>query len=175
MENWPWQTEVLQLIGKHYQTGQVIPNELVAKLQASRLFRVATKAVRQLVFAETDLALHMDFAAQGQFDPLAVSAAIKQKAFGIPPEPYDKGLLIFTHIFAGGYAAAYYSYKWAEAIEADFFAQFAKAGVLSSVMGRKYRDTVLARGSEIEAAQIVRDFLGRNSTVDAMLARDGLR
>jgi oligopeptidase A len=174
MENWPWQTEVLKQITKHSETGQPMPDELIQKLQASQLFRVAGKAARQLMFAEWDLALHMDYADAPPEDPLKVCADIKHSIYNMELAPYDKTLLTFTHIFAGGYAAGYYSYKWAEAIEADLFALIKEQGVLNPSVGRRYRDKVLARGSEVDAADIVRDFLGRDSTPDAMLKRDGL-
>lgn len=175
MENWPWHAEVLQHISKHYRTGEPLSATLIKNLQASRNFRVAGKAIRQLIFAEWDLALHMDFADAPPADPLAITAAIKQRAYGVTPEPYDRSLLTFSHVFAGGYAAGYYSYKWAEAIESDLFTIFEKQGVLNPQAGRAYRDGVLARGAEAPAATVVHDFLGRPSTPNAMLRRDGLR
>ncbi len=175
MENWPKKKEILQIIGKHYKTGDVIPDDIIANLDKAENFRVASKAVRQLIFAESDLALHMDFADDPNVDPVVVSNKIKEAAYGMKTEPYDKSVLNFTHVFSGGYAAGYYSYKWAETIEADFFREFEKHGVLNPAAGRRYRDKVLARGSEVDANDIVRDFLGRDSTVDAMLIRDGIK
>ncbi|HSX16992.1 MAG TPA: M3 family metallopeptidase [Patescibacteria group bacterium] len=175
MENWPWQDEVLQIIGKHYKTGKPMPASLIKNLRASRDFRVAGKAVRQLMFAEWDLALHMDYADAPPADPLRIAADIKERIYGMKPASYDKTLLTFTHVFSGGYAAGYYSYKWAEAIEADLFTEFEKGGVLNPAVGRKYRDKVLARGAEVKAAEIVKGFLGRPSTTAAMLRRDGMK
>src|SRR6185369_6966485 len=109
MENWPWQTEVLQRYTKHYRTGKPMPLALIKKLQASRQFRVAGKAIRQLMFAEWDLCLHMDYPDAPPADPLAIAAAIKKRMYDMEPAPYDKSLLSFTHVFAGGYAAGYYS------------------------------------------------------------------
>ncbi len=175
-ENWIWQPEILTKITSHYKTEKKIPDSLVKKLIAARQFRASSKNASQFIYAKTDLMLHMDYAKDpSKADPVAVNHKNKLAVRGYPAEEWDKGALSFNHIFAGGYAAAYYSYKWAEAIEADFFERFQKEGVLNSKLGREYRDKVLARGAEIPATTLVKDFLGRQSNIKAMLRRDGIK
>ncbi len=173
MENWLWHEQTLPLITKHYKTNKPMSGDLIKKLVAARRFRACHRVGIQLSQALKDLRLHMDFANDATIDPVAVDHAVKKQIFGVQPKPYDLNIYAFTHIFAGGYAAGYYSYKWADAIQADFFGEF-KPNPLSPDVGRRYRDKVLARGSELPAQQIVRDFLGRDSSTRAMLKRDGI-
>jgi len=174
-ENWVWQPDVLAKITSHYKTDKQIPSVVINKLLAARQFRIASKAGRQFILAKTDILLHTEYPLNKTKDPLQLHRDIKTQAYGITAEKWDLELMSFAHIFAGGYAAGYYSYKWAEAIEADFFEKFKQSGVLNPKLGREYRDKVLARGAEVKAEHLVRDFLGRDSNIDAMLRRDGIK
>lgn len=174
-ENWVWEPEILAKISSHYKTGQKIPEDMVKKMIAARQFRASSKNASQFIYAKTDLMLHMDYSKDpSKADPVAVTHKNKLSVRGYPSEKWDIAALNFNHIFAGGYASAYYSYKWAEAIEADFFEKFKRQGVLNPKLGREYRDKVLARGAEVPATTLVKDFLGRPSNVKAMLRRDGI-
>lgn len=175
MENWVWQPEILTVMAKHYKTGESLPDETLKKLFIGRAFEVATKAMRQLNLGEVDLALHIDFDADKDGDPIAYARQIKAKFCPVPVWEKDAWIATFTHIFAGGYAAAYYSYKWAEAIEADLFSRFLKEGILNPQTGRAYRDEVLAPVGEEEPQVLIKNFLGRDSSIEAMLARDGIK
>jgi oligopeptidase A len=174
MQNWVWQPEVLHRLTKHYETGQPLPDDLIDKLIANRNFRVGSKAMRQLQFATVDLALHTEYDPDGSVGVSDFARPVKAGMLPVPVDPEDGSINTFTHVFAGGYAAAYYSYKWAEAIEADLFTRFADEGILSGEVGRDYRDQVLARGNEADPDVLIEDFLGRPTNQDAMLRRDGV-
>jgi oligopeptidase A len=174
MENWVWQPEVLAPMTKHYRTGEPLPEAMITKLLAARRFQVATKAMRQLGLSAADLAAHINYDPSGTVGLSEYMRSFRQRYLAVPVAPDDASMTTFNHIFAGGYGAAYYSYKWAEAIETDLFSRFAREGVLNPVVGHSYRDLVLARGSEIEPAELITAFLGRPSNLDAMLERDGI-
>jgi oligopeptidase A len=174
MENWIWQPEVLAGMTKHYRTGEPLPAAMIDKLLATRRFQVATKAMLQLSLSASDLAAHIDYDPRGTMGLSEYLRPFRQRYSAVPLLPDDTGMTGFSHVFAGSYGAAYYSYKWAEAIEADLFSRFARDGVLNPVVGRRYRDLVLARGSEVEPAELITAFLERPSNLDAMLERDGI-
>jgi len=171
MENWVWQPEILRKISKHYQTGEPMPDELITKLISSQNFRVGQIAMRQLNLATVDLRLHTTF------DPEhgnLIEEATRAKAEFVPvaPEPFEAYITNFSHIFAGGYSAGYYGYKWAEAIQADLFSRFANEGILNPAVGKAYADEILAHGDEQEPQTLIRNLLGRDSIIEAMLRRD---
>jgi oligopeptidase A len=175
MENWVWEKEVLGRMAVHHGTGEGLPAEVEAKLLASRRFRVATAAMRQLLFATADLAFHRGYEGTDADALLAFYRAVAQPFMPVALYPEDTLPASFGHLFAGDeYAAAYYSYKWAEAIEADLFSVFKQGKLLDREVGMRYRQLVLARGAEREPAELVRAFLGRDSTLQAMLERDGV-
>jgi oligopeptidase A len=174
MQNWVWQPDILRRFAKHYKTDQPLPDDLINKLIANRNFRVGSKAMRQLFYATVDLALHIDYDPDGSVGVSDFARAVKADLLPAPVDPEDGDANTFTHVFAGGYAAGYYSYKWAEAIEADLFTRFATEGILSGEVGRAYRDQVLTRGNEVDPEVLIEDFLGRPTNQDAMLRRDGV-
>lgn len=176
MENWVWEEEVLGRMAVHHGTGQGLAPEVVASLLASRRSRVATAAMRQLLFASIDLAFHRDYQGTSAEELLSFYRTVAQGFMPVPLYPEDAVPASFSHLFAGDeYASAYYSYKWAEAIEADLFSAFKHGKLLDREVGMRYRDQVLARGAEVEPDELVRAFLGRDSTPEAMLERDGVR
>jgi len=171
MENWVWEDEILSRLARHYQTGQGLDAPLQHRLLASRRFRVATAAMRQFSYAAEDLVLHRDYSGSTAEDLLECHRGVRQSFQPVPLYAEEAPPASFRHIFGGSsYAAAYYSYKWGEAIEADLFSAF-KGSPLSREVGRRYREEVLARGAELEPDQLVRAFLGRASTPAAMLQR----
>jgi oligopeptidase A len=127
-----------------------------------------------LFLGTIDLELHLDHAPAGSVDVAAVNKAVKQRFLQVPIHQDDCYMASFLHIFSHDYSVGYYSYKWAEAIEADLFSRFAADGILNPATGRDYAEKVLSRGNEDHPAQLVRGFLGRDSSLDAMLHRDGL-
>lgn len=176
MENWTWEREALDLFAHHHQTGEKIPDELFAKMERARTFRAANAMMRQLGFAHTDLALHIDYDRERDGDPVTY-AREQMQAFSPAPYPSDYAMLCaFTHLFASpvAYAAGYYSYKWAEVLDADAFTRFKEKGVFSAEVGAELREKILARGDSADPDELFRDFMGRPPRVDAFLERSGL-
>ncbi|MEX0748686.1 MAG: M3 family metallopeptidase [Candidatus Saccharimonadales bacterium] len=174
MENWVWQPEILAGMSRHYLTGKRLSDRQVDTLIRDKNFMVASKAMRQFGLATVDLSLHIDFDPMKDEDVLAYARSVKANFLPVEVYAEDSSITTFSHIFAGGYAAAYYSYKWAEAIEADLFSRFKEEGVLNPQTGTDYRRLVLARGDEVNPQILIKDFLGRSSSSAAMLERDGI-
>lgn len=172
MENWVWQDEVLQKMARHYKTGKELPAGYIEKLRESRSFRAASNAMWTLYWSQADLYLHSTFDTTSKIGLNEISRKIKAGYFGAEIAAYDTTICTLTHIFAGGYAAGYYGYKWAESIESDLFSRFEREGALNPETGRAYRDIILARGDSVDADQEIQDFLGRKTNIDAMLRRD---
>jgi len=176
MENFCWERAALDLFARHYQTDEGIPTELLEKLRRTRTYRAANAQMRQLGFAALDLALHIDYDPQQHGDVMGFARGIMQ-VYSPAPLTDDYAMIAgFSHLFSSpvGYAAGYYSYKWAEVLEADAFSRFAQAGVFSRDVGRAFREHVLARGNEADPMELVQAFLGRAPSSDALLKRAGL-
>ncbi|MDH4458625.1 MAG: M3 family metallopeptidase [Nevskia sp.] len=171
MENWAYDRATLNGFARHWQTGEVIPDALLAKLQAGRGFQAGLQTLRQIEFALFDLRLHRDTAdGMSILDRLAATRA---EVSVFPPPAWNRMPNSFGHIFAGGYAAGYYSYKWAEVLSADAFAAFEESD-FSPDTGRRFRDTVLANGGSQDAMDLFIAFRGRKPEVDALLRHSGL-
>ncbi len=174
MENWCWEQESIAFIARHYLTGAALPNALYKKLHAAKNFQSGLKALRQLEFALFDFRLHLlppcaDFAAvQNLLNDVRAEVAVV-----IPPD-YNRFTHSFSHIFAGGYAAGYYSYKWAEVLSADAFAAFEESGLFNPETGRRFLQTVLEQGGTRDALALFVEFRGREPTLDALLRHQGV-
>jgi oligopeptidase A len=176
MENWCWERDALDLFARHYQTGETIPEKLFEKMKRARNFRAANAQMRQLGFAALDLALHIDYSPQRDGDVMSYSRAILQKSSPVKLLPGHGMLAGFSHLFASpvGYGAGYYSYKWAEVLDADAFTRFAREGIFSSAVGGAFREMILARGDSEEPVTLFRSFMGRDPDPDALMVRLGL-
>jgi oligopeptidase A len=178
MENWCYHRETLLGLSGHYETGAPLPDELFEKILAARTFRAGSDMLRQLYFALTDLALHHGYDPDGAESPFELQRVIAATTTTLPPVPEDRMLCSFTHIFAGGYAAGYYSYKWAEVLSADAFSAFEEAGLddagAVAATGRRYRETVLALGGSRHPLEVFKAFRGREPSTDALLRHSGL-
>ena len=178
MENWCYHRPTLLGMAIHFETGEVLPDELFEKICKARTYRAASGMLRQLQFGMTDIALHSDFDPNGDQTVFDIHTDIAKKTSPMPPLPENRFLCAFSHIFAGGYAAGYYSYKWAEVLSADAFAAFEDAGLDNesavAETGRKFRDTVLAEGGSRHPMDIYRDFRGREPSTEALLRHNGL-
>jgi oligopeptidase A len=176
MENWCWERESLDLFARHYQTGEPIPQDLYEKMVRARNFRGANTQMRQLSFGTVDLALHRDYDPKRDGDVIAYSRRILAP-FAPATFPEDHAMIAsFTHLFASpvGYGAGYYSYKWAEVLDADAFTRFRSEGVFSSEVGREFREKILSRGDSEDPSDLYRSFMGRDPDVSALLERAGL-
>jgi oligopeptidase A len=178
MENWCYQRDTVKRISAHVDGGGPLPDTLFEKLEAARTYRSGSDTLRQLYFGFTDLALHSGFDPEGDETAFDVQQRIAVRTTVMPPLPEDRFLCSFSHIFAGGYAAGYYSYKWAEVLSADAFGAFEEAGLddveAVAEMGRRYRDTVLALGGSEHPMEVFERFRGRPPTPDALLRHAGL-
>jgi oligopeptidase A len=176
MENWCWEKEALDLFARHYETSMPIPDSLMEKMQAAKTFRAANAMIRQLGFAEADLALHIDWDAEKHGDPILFGREIFERYSPLPLPPEHAMIASFSHLFSSpvGYAAGYYSYKWAEVLDADAFSRFKREGIFSRAVGESFRTNILARGDSADPMDLYRNFMGREPTLDAILERDGL-
>ncbi len=174
MENWCWERESLDLFARHHETGEPIPDALLLQMRAARKHLAASATMRQLSFGRMDFALHCDWVKQPEqslLDFCQKLLADYQATLKTQPLP---NLFHFTHIFAGGYACGYYSYKWAEVLDADAFTRFLKEGILNPTTGKAFRETILARGNSEPPEVLFREFMGRDPDPDALLRRVGL-
>ena len=173
LENWCYEKEALELFAFHYETGEVIPLELIEKIKASANFMEATRMLRQLSFGMTDMAWHSTNPSQiknvSDFEKLAMNAT--------QIYPHMEGTCFstsFSHIFQGGYSAGYYSYKWAEVLEADAFEYFTKNGIFNKEIAEKFKTFVLSKGGSEHPMELYKKFRGQEPDNDALLRRAGL-
>jgi len=176
MENWVWEEEAQQIFAQHYQTRAPMPRELFDKVLKSRNYRAANAMMRQLGFAHLDLALHMEFDPQVHGDVIAYARDILSQYTSIPV-PTDYAMVAsFTHLFGHpvGYGSGYYSYKWAEVLDADAFTRFKEEGVFSEKAASDFRTYILEAGNSVAPDELYRKFRGRDPRLSALLERSDL-
>lgn len=174
MENFCWQPESLSFISGHYQSGDPLPQDMLEKLLAVRNFNSAMMMVRQLEFALFDFRLHVEFDPEAK-DQIADTIDQVRKEVAVVPPPAEYAFQHgFSHIFGGGYAAGYYSYKWAEVLSADAFSKFMEDGIFNRQTGEKFLSTILEKGGSEEAMDLFVAFRGREPRVEALLRQDGI-
>jgi oligopeptidase A len=174
MENFCWEWDVLRHMTHHVDTGEPLPRELFDKMLAAKNFQSGLAMLRQLEFAVFDMRLHSDFDPASRKSALQLLEEVRSHIAVLRPPAYNRFPNSFSHIFAGGYAAGYYSYKWAEVLSADAYSFFEENGVLNPIAGQRFRDEVLAVGGSRPAAESFRAFRGREPTVDALLRHNGM-
>ncbi len=173
MENWAYEPEGLALFAKHYQTHAPMPMELIQKIRKASTFMAGWMGVRQLSFAFLDMAWHAkDTSEIDDIEEFEVQEMARTRFF--PPVPGTSMSTSFSHIFAGGYSAGYYSYKWAEVLDADAFEFFKEKGIFSTEVARSFRDNVLSKGGSEHPMELYKRFRGREPDPKALLRRDGL-
>lgn len=188
MENWTWEREALDLFARHHESGEPFPDELFQRMVAARRFMGGWAQMRQLSLGTVDLALHAELAPELRSGaPESVDDAVdlaqgdqtmefgEQRFADFAPDPEFARyhiLTSFSHLFAGGYAAGYYSYLWSEVLDADVFTRFRNEGIFNRDTGRAYVETILSRGDSADPDQLFREFMGRGPDAEALLERN---
>ncbi|WOX52493.1 oligopeptidase A [Aeromonas sp. CD] len=174
LENWCWESEALAFISGHHETGEPLPADLLEKMLTARNFQAAMQMLRQLEFALFDFRLHQEFdPASADQIPTLLREVRSQVAVMTPPA-FNRFQHSFSHIFAGGYAAGYYSYKWAEVLSADAFSRFEEEGIFNPATGQSFLRNILEKGGSKEPMELFRAFRGREPQVDALLRHSGI-
>ena len=178
MENWCYHKPTLIGMTAHVETGNPLPDDLFEKIAAARTFQAGSLMMRQLSFGKIDMLLHSTYDPEGEETAFEVERRVIEEMAVLPPLPESRFLCSFSHIFAGGYAAGYYSYKWSEVLSADAFGAFEEAGLddeaAVKATGRRFRDTILALGGGKHPMEVYRAFRGREPSTEALLRHNGL-
>jgi oligopeptidase A len=174
MENFVWRREVLPLISAHVNTGEPLPVDMLQRLLGTRTFNAALDTLRQIELASFDFELHANFDPAIGAQVAETLVAVRRRVAVVPAAPFNRMPSSFAHIFAGGYAAGYYSYKWAEVLAADAFEAFEEAGVFDSATAARFRDSILARGGSLDAMDAFVRFRGRQPDVRPLLKQTGI-
>ena len=174
MENFCWEWDVLRRMTRHFESGASLPRALFERMVAAKNFQSGLAMLRQIEFAVFDMRLHSDFDPNAGRSALELLQEVRERVAVLHPPAYNRFPNNFSHIFAGGYAAGYYSYKWAEVLSADAYGFFEENGVLDPRAGGRFRDEILAVGGSRPAAESFRAFRGREPSVDALLRHNGM-
>ncbi len=176
MENWCWERDALDLFARHWQTGEPVPGDLFEKMKRARTFRAANMQMRQVGFGFIDLLLHIRYTPERDGDPVEYSRRLLQDFSPAPLPPNHAMIAAFTHLFSSpvGYGAGYYSYKWAEVLDADAFTRFRDNGIFSREIGTDFRTHILSKGDSEDPAELYKRFMGREPDPSALLQRSGL-
>lgn len=176
MENWCWEREALDLFARHYQTGDRVPEEIFQRMKRARTFRGANAQMRQLGFGVVDFELHSGPPPGSAAELVELARRTLERFSPVELPPEHASIASFTHLFADpvGYAAGYYSYKWAEVLDADAFTAFRANGIFDRATGLRFRDLILSRGDGEDPAELYRAFMGRDPNPEALMERLGL-
>ena len=174
MENWCWEQEALALISGHYQTGEPLPDTLFNKMLAAKNFQAGMMTVRQLEFSLFDFRIHKDYDPEKGARIYPILEQVRAQVAVINPPKFNRFAHSFSHIFAGGYAAGYYSYKWAEVLSSDAFSLFEEKGIFNQETGKLFLTTILETGGSADAMALFIKFRGRKPTIDALLKHNGI-
>ncbi|WP_164095747.1 oligopeptidase A [Serratia marcescens] len=175
MENWCWEPEALAFISGHYQSGEPLPKEMLDKLLAAKNYQAALFILRQLEFGLFDFRMHFEYSPEKGAQILPTLAEVKKMVAVVPSPNWGRFPHAFSHIFAGGYAAGYYSYLWAEVLSADAYSRFEEEGIFNAETGKSFLDNILSRGGSEEPMALFKRFRGREPQLDAMLRHYGIK
>jgi oligopeptidase A len=175
LENWCWEPEALAFISGHVETGEPLPKDLLGKMLAAKNFQTAMMMMRQLEFSLFDFKMHLNYNPEAPVAIQDVLNAVREKVSVVEAPSFNRFQHSFSHIFAGGYSAGYYSYKWAEVLSADAFSRFEEEGIFNKETGQSFFNEILSRGGELDAAQLFKNFRGREPKVDALLRHSGIK
>jgi oligopeptidase A len=178
MENFCWEREVLDLFAKHYETGEPLPQAMFEKMTAAKNFQSAMQMLRQIEFSLFDLLLHANFDPKGEQSVQDLLNEVRDEVAVLQPPAFNKFQNSFSHIFAGGYAAGYFSYKWAEVLSADAYSAFEEASqnksIINKDVAKQFLSELLSRGGSRDMMQNYKAFRGKEPTVDALLKHNGI-
>ncbi len=174
LENWCWEPEALAFISGHVETGEPLPKALLDKMLAAKNFQSAMMLMRQLEFSLFDFSMHLNYHPEQPQDVQQVLNDIRQQVAVVKVPDFNRFQHSFSHIFAGGYAAGYYSYKWAEVLSADAFSRFEEEGIFNAETGDSFYREILSRGGEADAAELFKNFRGREPSVEPLLRHSGI-
>jgi oligopeptidase A len=174
MENFCWEWNVVKHMSRHVDNGQPLPRELFDKMLAAKNFQSGLQTVRQIEFSLFDIHLHYDFDPAAGKSALQLLDEVRRKVAVIVPPAYNRFPNNFSHIFAGGYGAGYYSYKWAEVLSADAYSLFEEDGVLNPEVGHRFWSEILGMGGSRSALESFVAFRGREPSIDALLRHSGM-
>ena len=174
MENWCWEREALDLIAQHHDSGEPLPEPLYQRMRAARNFQSGMQMVRQLEFALFDFRLHVEYDPRRGPEIQTLIDDVREQVAVIVPPPFNRFAHSFSHIFAGGYAAGYYSYKWAEVLSSDAFSKFEEEGIFHRDTGAAFLHTILEQGGAREPMDLFVEFRGREPSIDALLRHTGI-
>ena len=174
LENWCWNRESLALIASHHETDEPLPEDLLEKLLAAKNFQAGMGMVRQLEFSLFDFRLHSEFTSEAPTNPLDMHRKVREEIAVVEAPAFNRFPNSFAHIFAGGYAAGYYSYKWAEVLAADAFSLFEEKGIFDEDTGKAFLHNILEKGGSQEPMELFKAFRGREPQVDALLEQNGI-
>jgi oligopeptidase A len=174
MENFAWEPEVIAMLSRHYRTGQSLPTELLEKLRESRVFHAGLQMLRQIELALFDMRLHAEFDPDNGSNIAALIEAIRSQVAVVRQPEFNRFAHAFSHIFGGGYAAGYYSYKWAEVLAADAWSAFEEQGIFSAELAERFRKTILEIGGTVEISDAFKAFRGRPPEVRPLLMQAGI-
>jgi oligopeptidase A len=172
LENWCWEREALDLLAAHYETGEPLPEELFQKMQAAKNFQAGLFMMRQLEFGLFDFRLHTEYT--DGMDIQALLDDVRQQITVLFPPDFVRFQNSFSHVFAGGYAAGYYSYKWAEVLSADAFSKFEENGIFDRNTGQQFLQSILEKGGSQPPMELFIEFRGREPKIDALLKQSGI-
>jgi oligopeptidase A len=174
LENWCWQREALELISGHWESGEPLPDELFKRMLAARNFQSAMQMVRQLEFSIFDFRLHREYDPTQGGRIYQILEQVREQVAVVRPPEFNRFAHGFSHIFAGGYTAGYYSYKWAELLSADAFSLFEEQGIFNEETGRSFLHNVLEMGGARDAMELFIAFRGREPEIEALLRHSGI-
>lgn len=174
MENWCWESEAIPLISGHYQTGEALPSTLLEKLLAAKNFQSGLQMLRQIEFSLFDFRLHAEYDEKKPLSARDVLQQVRDEVAVVQPPAFNRFENSFSHIFAGGYAAGYYSYKWAEVLSADAFARFEEEGIFNTATGESFLQEILQQGGSETPMTLFTNFRGREPQIDALLRHSGI-
>jgi len=174
MENWCWQKKALNMFACHYKTGEALPDDMFERMSAAKNFQSGMQMVRQIEFSLFDFRMHMEFDPDTATDIQALLTDIREQVAVIIPPAFNRFANGFTHIFSGGYAAGYYSYKWAEVLSSDAFSAFEENGIFDQNTGMRFLENILEQGGSHDAMDLFVQFRGREPSIDALLKHSGI-